>query len=244
VSESSETVAAADPADTPLARVAGVFGSPGPTFAAIARRPTWLLPVVISTVLAIAATAAIVPRLDLDSAVREAFAKRGITASEERIEQTIQTQKKFAGFFSYVWAFFAAAAVALVLATVFWLSFRAFGSEVVFRQSFGVTTHALLPYIGSTMLLILFVTRLDVVSPADLGDVAHTNLGFLVDRTANPALHSIAASIDAFTFWVLALLVIGFGYAAKVTRKKAAILILSLWGIFVLGKAGWAAVFH
>jgi hypothetical protein len=131
-----------------------------------------------------------------------------------------------------------------VLATVFWLSFRAFGSEVVFRQSFGVTTHALLPYIGSTMLLILFVTRLDLVNPADLGDVAHTNLGFLVDRTANPALHSIAASIDAFTFWVLALLVIGFGYAAKVTRKKAAILILSLWGIFVLGKAGWAAVFH
>jgi len=244
VNESSETVAAADPADSPLARVAGVFGSPGPTFAAIARRPTWLLPVVISTVLAIAATAAIVPRLDLDSAVREAFAKRGITASEERIEQTLQAQKKFAGFFAYVWAFFAAAAVALVLATVFWLSFRAFGSEVVFRQSFGVTTHALLPYIGSTMLLILFVTRLDLVNPADLGDVAHTNLGFLVDRTANPALHSIAASIDVFTFWVLALLVIGFGYAAKVTRKKAAILILSLWGIFVLGKAGWAAVFQ
>lgn len=244
MSGSSETAAAADPADSPLARVAGVFGSPGPTFAAIARRPTWLLPVVISTVLAIAATAAIVPRLDLDSAVREAFAKRGITASEERIEQTIQAQKKFAGFFAYVWAFFAAAAVALVLATVFWLSFRAFGSEVVFRQSFGVTTHALLPYIGSTMLLILFVTRLDIVNPADLGDVAHTNLGFLVDRTANPALHSMAASIDVFTFWVLALLVIGFGYAAKVTRKKAAILILSLWGIFVLGKAGWAAVFH
>ncbi|HSE64978.1 MAG TPA: YIP1 family protein [Thermoanaerobaculia bacterium] len=244
MNESSETVAAADPADSPLARVAGVFGSPGPTFAAIARRPTWLLPVVISTVLAIAATAAIVPRLDLDSAVREAFAKRGITASEERIDQTIQAQKKFAGFFAYVWAFFAAAAVALVLATVFWLSFRAFGSEVVFRQSFGVTTHALLPYIGSTMLLILFVTRLDLVNPADIGDVAHTNLGFLVDRTANPALHSIAASIDVFTFWVLALLVIGFGYAAKVTRKKAAILILSLWGIFVLGKAGWAAVFH
>lgn len=244
MNESSETVAAADPADSPLARVAGVFGSPGPTFAAIARRPTWLLPVVISTVLAIAATAAIVPRLDLDSAVREAFAKRGITASEERIEQTLQAQKKFAGFFAYVWAFFAAAAVALVLATVFWLSFRAFGSEVVFRQSFGVTTHALLPYIGSTMLLILFVTRLDLVNPADLGDVAHTNLGFLVDRTANPALHSIAASIDVFTFWVLALLVIGFGYAAKVTRKKAAILILSLWGIFVLGKAGWAAVFQ
>jgi hypothetical protein len=50
--------------------------------------------------------------------------------------------------------------------------------------------------------------------------------------------------MDVFTFWVLALLAIGYAAAAKVTRKKAAILILSLWGLFVLGKAGWAAIFH
>jgi uncharacterized protein YneF (UPF0154 family) len=233
---------AADPAASPLARVAGVFGSPGPTFESIARRPGWVLPIVISTLLAIAATAAIVPRLDLDSAVREAFAKRGITASEERIEQTIQVQKKFAGFFAYIWALAAPAFITLVLATVFLLAFKAFGWDLAFRQSFGVTSHAMLPYIGTSMLLILFVTRLDLVNPADLGHLSHTNAGFLVDRTANPVLHSLATSLDVFTLWVLALLVIGYSIAAKVTRKKAAVLILSLWGLFVLGKAGWRAI--
>jgi hypothetical protein len=176
--------------------------------------------------------------------VREAFEKRGISAPEERIERTVEVQKKFAGFFAYVWALFAGALVALVLATVFWISFKAFGWDLAFRQSFGVTAHALLPYIGATMLLILFVTRLDLVNPADLGDLTHANLGFLVDRHANPVLNSIARSIDVFTLWVLALLVIGFAAAAKVPRRKAAILIVSLWGIYALGKAGWTAIFH
>jgi hypothetical protein len=238
-----ENVEAVDPLATPLARVAGVFGSPGPTFASIARKPGWVLPIVISTLLSIAATAAVLPRLDIDSAVRERLAARGVTMSEDRVDRIIETQKRFANI-GYVWALLANIFITLILATVFWVSFKAFGWDLAFRQSFGITSHALLPYIGATMLLILFVTRLDLVNPADLGDLTHANLGFLVDRKASPVLHSLAASIDVFTFWVLALLVIGYAIASKVTRKKAATLILSLWGLFVLGKAGWTAIFH
>jgi Yip1 domain len=238
-----EALEPVDPAATPLARVAGVFGSPGPTFASIARRPGWVLPVLISTVLSIAATAAILPRIDFDAAVRERLAAKNISMSEDRLEQVVETQKRFAGL-GYVWAACANVVIALILATVFWVSFKAFGWDLAFRQAFGVTTHALLPYIGTSMLLILFVTRMDLVNPQNLGDISHTNLGFLVDRKANPVLHSLAGSIDVFTLWVLALLVIGFAIAAKVSRKKAATLILSLWGIYVLGKAGVTAIFR
>lgn len=232
-----------DSADSPLARVAGVFASPGPTFAAIARRPGWVLPLVISAVLSVAATAAILPRIDFESAIRERIAARGRTVPEEQIDQIVATQKRLAGL-GYVWAALASTVIALILATVFWVSFKAFGWDLKFRQSFGVTSHALLPGIGVSMLLIFFVTRLDLVNPADLGDLTRSNPGLLVDRHANPVLHSLAASLDVFTIWILALLVIGFAAAANVTRRKAAILIGSLWGIFVLGKAAWAAVFH
>lgn len=237
---SADTNGAADPAASPLARVAGVFGSPGPTFESIARRPGWVLPILIATVLSIAATAAVLPRIDFDAAVRDRLAERNLP--EERIEQIVEQQKKFAGF-GYVWAVIANTVIALILATVFFLSFKAFGWDLKFRQSFGVTAHAMLPLIGASMLLILFVTRLDLVNPADLGDVTRSNLGPFVDRQENPVLHSLAASLDVFTIWVLALLVIGFSIAAKVARKRAAILILSLWGLYVLGKSGWAAVF-
>jgi Yip1 domain len=242
VSTEPENLEPVDPATSPLARVAGVFGSPGPTFESIARRPGWVLPLVISTLLSIAATAAILPRIDFDTAVRERLAAKGVSMSEDRIEKVVDAQKKFSGL-GYVWAFLANTVIALLLATVFWLSFKAFGWDLAFRQSFGVTSHALLPYIGTSMLLILFVTRLDLLNPADLGDLTKTNLGFLVDRRANPVMHSLAASIDVFTFWVLALFVIGFATAAKVPRKRALGVIGGLWAIYVIGKAGLTAIF-
>lgn len=229
--------------DSPLARVAGVFASPGPTFASIARRPGWVLPLVISAVLAIAAAAAILPRIDFESALREGLAARGKTIPEAQFDQILATQKRLAGL-GYVWAAIGGTVVALVLAGCLLLAFKAFGWDLKFRQALGVTSHALLPGIGATMLLIFFVTRLDLVNPADLGDLTRSNPGFLVDRHANPVLHSLAASLDVFTIWIAALLVIGFGAAANVTRRKAAILIGSLWGILVLGKAAWTAVTH
>ncbi len=201
------------------------------------------MPLIISTLLSVAATAAILPRLDFDTAVRERLAAREQTVSEERIERIVETQKRFAGF-GYIWAAIAPTLVALLLALVFWLSFKAFGHELTFPQSFGVTTHAFLPSLGVSMLLIFFVTRLDLVNPADLGDLVKSNPGFLVDRHSNPVLHSLLGSIDVFSLWVLALLVIGFAIAAKATRAKASTLIGTLWGIFVIGKAGFAALFR
>jgi hypothetical protein len=229
--------------DSPLARVAGVFASPGPTFAAIARRPSWWLPLIICAVVSIAATAAVLPRIDFESALREGLAARGRTIPEAQFDQILATQKRLAGL-GYVWAALAPALIALVVGTVLLLAFKAFGWDLQFRQAFGVTSHALLPTIGISMLLILFVTRLDLVNPADLGDLTHSNPGFLVDRHANPALHSLAGSLDVFGIWMLILLVIGFAAAANVTRRKAAMLIVSLWGVLVLGKAAWAAIFH
>ncbi len=230
--------------DSPLARVAGVFASPGPTFASIARRPGWVLPLVISTLLSIAATAAIVPRIDFETVMREKMAERHTSISEDRMEQIIGTQKKIGPLFGYASALLAPTVFTLVLALILWLAFKAFGWETTFRQSFGVTAHALLPSIFGSMLLIFFATRLDSLNPADIRDLTHSNAGFLVDRHANPVLHSLAGSVDLISIWMFGLLVIGFAAAANVTRRKTVILIGSLWLILVLGKAAWAAVFH
>lgn len=231
-----------DPAASPLARVAGVFGFPTATFASIARRPGWVLPLVLLTLLSLAATAAVVPRLDFEAGVRESLAQRQPPVPEERIEQVLEAQKRFAGTFAYVWAFLAPTVTALVLAAVFLFAFKAFGWDLKFRQSLGVTAHALLPTIGASMLLIFFATRLDLVDPRDLGALTHSNLALLVDRQDNPVLHSLLASIDVFAVWVFALLVIGFATATGVPRKRAAALIGALWGIYVLGKVGLAAI--
>lgn len=229
-------------AASPVGRVVGTFVSPGPTFASIARRPGWIAPLLLSTVLSVVLSAVLLPRMDFEAAVRERLAERGETVSEERIEKIVSAQKKFAGF-GYVWATCAPALVSLAVAGIFWLSFKAFGWELSYRQSFGVTTHAFLPTLFASLLLIFFVGRLERVNPADLDDLVKSNPGFLVDRHANPVLHSLVQSIDVFSIWAFALLVLGFALAAKVTRGKAAAVIGTLWAVYVLGKAGLTAVF-
>jgi hypothetical protein len=238
---SAPSAPAAEPADSSVARVAGVFVSPGRTFASIARRPGWVLPLLLSTLVSIALTIVLMPRIDFEAATRESLSARGETVSEERIEKIVATQKRFAGF-GYAWGAVAPALVTLLLASVFWLSFKAFGWELSFRQSFGVTAHGFLPNVLASLVLLVFVGRLERMNLADLPGLVKSNLSFLVGRQENPVLHSLLQSVDLFSVWSLSLLVLGFALAAKVSRGRAAAVILTLWGLFVVGKAGLAAL--
>ncbi len=228
--------------DSAIGRVLGVFVAPARTFESIARRPGWVAPLLLSTILSLLATAVLLPRIDFEAAVRDQLAARDEAVSEERIEKIVDAQKRFSGLL-YVWGTLAPTVIALLLAGVFWLSFKAFGWDHSYRQSLGVTSHAYLPNCLSALLLIVFTMRLDRFNPADLGDIVRSSPAFLVDRQANPVFHSLLQSLDVFSTWVLVLLVIGYSIVAKVSRGKAAAIIVSIWGLYVLGKAGFTAIF-
>ncbi len=95
--------------------------------------------------------------------------------------------------------------------------------------------------LGSVVLIPVLMGR-EAVDPRNMGDLLRSNLGFLVDDSSK-MLHSLAQSIDIFSIWSLALLVIGYSAAAKVSHKAAAGVIVTLWAIFVLGKAALAGLF-
>lgn len=228
--------------DSPLGRVVGVFTAPARTFASIARKPGFVAPLLIATVLSVVATAVLLPRMDFEAAMREQMATRDETVSEERIEKIVAAQKRFS-WLVYAWGALAPTVVTLLLAGVFWLSFKAFGWDHTFRQSLGVTAHAYLPNCLAAILLIFFTLRLDRFNPADLGDFVRSSPAFLIDRRENPVLHSLLQSFDVFSIWSLVLLVIGYSIAAKVSRAKSASIVVSLWALYVLGKAGFTALF-
>jgi hypothetical protein len=235
--------AASDAAsDSALARLPGVFFSPVRTFESIARRPTWLAPLVLMTAMSLGLTAAILQKIDYEQLTRQALQQRGQTVPEDQIASIIERQKKFGGIFGWVIGFAGPAAACLVVAVVLWGAFKAFGWDTRYPQAFGVTTHAFLPGILKSALLLFLVSRQETVNPQALGDLLASNLGFLVDRKA-AALHSILQSIDVFSFWTLALLVIGFATSTRVSRKAAAGIIVVLWVLVVLGKAGFAGLF-
>jgi hypothetical protein len=154
----------------------------------------------------------------------------------------IERQKKIGGIAGWVFGALGPTAASLVVAVVIWGAFKAFGWDARYSQAFGVTSHAFLPGILKSGLLLFLVSRQETVNPQALGDLLSSNLGFLVD-SKSAALHSILSSIDVFSLWTLALLVIGFAASARVSRKAAAGVIVTLWVLVVLGKAGFAGLF-
>jgi hypothetical protein len=228
--------------DSALARIPGVFFSPVRTFESIARNPTWIAPLVLMTAMSLGLTAAILQKIDYDQLIRQAMQKRGQTIPEDQMSSIIERQKKIGGIFGWVFGVAGPALASLVVAVVIWGAFKAFGWDARYSQGFGVTTHAFLTGILKSGLLLFLVSRQESVNPQALGDLLSSNLGFLVDSKA-AVLHSILSSIDVFSFWTLALLVIGFAASARVSRKAAGGLIVTLWVLLVLGKAGFAAIF-
>ncbi len=237
----AEDAAPAPPREGGLARIAGVFFSPVKIFDSIARRPTWVAPLLLWTLVSAVVTVIVIPRLDYERVIREAMEKRGQVVSAERLESIVEGQKRIGSVIGYAWGALAPTVLTLLLAAIFLGSFKAFGWDTTFRQAFGVTAHAFLPSVLGYLLAIPIILQREKINPADMGGLVKSNPGFLVERESAPAIHSLLSSIDLFSLWVLALLIVGLAAAAKVSRKQSAAVIVTLWLLFVLIKTGWAA---
>ena len=225
------------------ARVVGTFFSPVKTLESVARRPGWVLPLLLWTLASIAVAMVVGPRIDYERLTREAMEKRGQTIPPAQLEQAIATQKRIGPMIGMIAATVVPTIISLIVTAVLFGAFHAFGHELKFRQAFGETAHAFLPGVLGALLLIPVILSRQNVDPSALGDLLRSNLGFLVDAKSAPALHSILQSIDVFSFWSAALLVVGFAAAARASRGRAATIIVTLLVLFVLGKAGVVALF-
>jgi hypothetical protein len=225
-----------------VGRLVGVFFSPGATFRSIAAKPGFVAPLVLWTLVSLALYAAMAPKFDYDRMIRASIEKRGQTVPEERIQSIVATQKKIAPIIGTVISAAVPTVATLIVALVFWASFKAFGWDVTFRQGVGITAHSFLPSVIGTLLLVPVVLQRESIDPQGVPDLLRSNLGFLVDKASSPALHSLLGSVDVFSLWTLILLTIGFAAAGRTSRKAAAGVVFTIWALFVLGKAGLAAL--
>jgi hypothetical protein len=243
MSDATPAAQAPEPAPSGVGRVLGAILSPGETFESIAKRPTWLAPLLLWTALSLGVTAVLLPKIDWERMIRTQMEKSGQTVPEERLQSIIESRKKIGGPISYGIGTISPAIVALLTAVVIWGSFKAFGWDTTFKQSFGVTTHAFLPGVLKAVLLGVLVWRQETVDPQAMGDLLRSNLGFLVARDSSKALHALLTSIDIFSFWSVWLFVIGFAAAAKIKRGAAAGVIVTLWVIATACGVAWNAIF-
>jgi Yip1 domain len=234
-----------------LARVFGALFSPRATFEDIARKPGWLLPILILIVLNLAVIGvfsnhvgwrAFIEKQDLQS--RRAQQQMAQMTPQQK-ERMISIQVKAAPIFGYVFGVIGTPIVFLIIGAIFMGIFNATaGASLDFKTSFSIAAHAWLPFmiLGLLGILVLYLKPPDTV---DLQNLVASNVGALLSKSAPMWLQTLCNSLDVFSFWVIGLLALGYSVARPKKLKMSTTLawVVGVWLVFVLLRTGLAAMF-
>lgn len=233
-----------EPEVNPFQRIVGVLTAPLRTFAEIARRPDILVPLILIVVIGYGATFAIMPRMDFDAMMDAQFEqakKQNPNMSEEDFERMSKFGTAFAKGIGFVQPLLMIVWY-VIIAGVLLLAFRMFGGEGTFKQAFSVTLYAWIPYVILAIITTIIVVVKGSFDPITAATLVKSNPAFLVDMKEQMVLYSLLSQLDIFTFWVLALLIIGFSSVSKFSKAKAAAVVIPIWLVLVVIRLGFAAM--
>jgi hypothetical protein len=230
-----------------FARIVGVFFSPKSTFEDIARKPSWLVPVALMTIVSLAVCIAINQRVDWREFISQQIEKspRAAALSPEQKQQQIEAGAKISPVFTYVVGVMGPIVFVLAVTLVMWGAYNLFaGANATWGNSLGIVAHASLPTMISGLLffLILYIKPPGTV---DLENPIATNVAALLPEDSAKWLIALCKSFDVFTIWVLILIAIGFARfnQRKLKGGKAFSIAFSVWAVWILVRVGWAFIF-
>jgi Yip1-like protein len=231
----------------PMGRIMGVFFSPKATFEDIVRKPSWVVPVVLLTVLSLCVSFAINQRINWREFMSQQIEKSPGAAnmSAEQKEQRIEGGAKFSPPFTYAIGFLGPILATMVVALVMWGGYNLLGgANTNFGTSLGVTSHAFLTGLVSSPLFIL-ILYLRPYGTVDLDNPVAANLAAILPEDSAKWLVALGKSIDLFSFWTLILLAIGFAATnpRKLKVSKSFSIAFGIWAAFVICRVGWAFIF-
>jgi len=213
----------------PFGRFVGIFMSPRETFDSIAQKPTWLVPFIIATILAIVVNLAI-----MDIAIKDRIAAieaRGMSGEQiERVQSVMQGGMKYVSVvltpvgFLVVWS---------VLAGVLLLGCNTImGGETKFKNIFSVVAWtSMVTTLGGIIHAFLIVSK-------GTSQGVSTNLSLFLPLPGieqDPSiLYRFLSKFDLFVVWQLILWIIGLAAVSRLTVKKSAAFVLSLWAVYIV----------
>ena len=232
--------------DSSWGRLIGALVSPGETFLSIAERPTWLPALLVLMLLG--STVGVIIQLKSDPAemVREQFESIKFDVPQDQIDKAVEdaeSRTTAAKVGMTLAGIVVQAVIYALVALLFWVAFKMFGSEMDYLRSLSTTVHAYLPFaVGSLLNLPLMLSR-DKITFEDVrnGGVLVSSLKALAPEDASAATETLLGSFDLFTIWTLVLLTIGYKVVAKVSTAVASGVVILLWLIWVVGKVAFTA---
>jgi hypothetical protein len=230
-------------------RLVELLLSPREAFLDIAKRPTWLIPLLIATAAVISGSIFFqwYVKSDIDLIVRERVQQRDQAnnriTSEADIEGQVALTRKISSFAPLIGGV-ATIAAYLLLAAIFYLGLRGIGLTPGFRSTLSVISwsaaltniFAAIGFFAAT--LVIGREQLSTYDQAQASNLLATNLGAFMSSNTSPIVKSLTASLDVLTVWRLVLFSVGFGAIAcrrSIDKQKVWLLVLALW-------VGWVTV--
>jgi hypothetical protein len=232
---------------SPFGRIIGIFFSPKSTFEDIARRPSWILPILLTTVLSFISVTALNQRVNWHDYILQQIEKspRAAQLSADQKQQQAEVSVKITVVIVYVAGLIVPVLFALIVGLVMMGAYNLLaGAGAKFAQAFSIVAHAGLVGIVSTplFLLVLFLKPPGTIDP---DNPLATNLAAVLPDEAAKWLVTLCKSLDIFSLWTLILIAIGFAAVnpRKLKGSKSFLIAFSVWAAFVVVRVGWAFAF-
>ncbi len=227
-------------------RVVDVFVAPSKTFRDILRSTSWWLPFVLLVLVTLATTIAVDRQVGFERVAENQVHQS--PKQEEQMSALTPEQKatrmqgmakgyKYSTYGSFLFILIFVAIAALV----YWASFNfGLGANTTFGQMFAVWMYASLPRLITGLLTIVTVLFGNNADSYDMRNPVGTNLAYFMPDSA-PWLKAALSFFDVIGLWQLILLVIGTSIVAKVSRGKAATVVVGWWVLGLIVSIGVAA---
>jgi len=227
-------------------RVVDTFVAPSKTFADILRSTSWWLPFLLATIVSIGVTFTVDRQVGFGRVVENVILDS--PKQEEQMQslpadQRAVRMKGMAAGYKYV--SYATPVIILLIsaigALINWASFNfGLGARTTFGQMFAVWMYASLPRLLSGLLTIVTVMFGGNAESFNIKNAVGTNPAYFMPDAA-PWLKTALSFFDVIGIWNVVLLVIGTSIVAKVSRGKAAAVVIGWWMlIFILSVASAA----
>lgn len=230
-----------------FSRISGVFFDPKTAFADIAKRPTWIVPVVLVVIFGLLVSITIGQRVGWERVVRQSMetSSRTQQMTPEQRDQAISMGTKFASIMAYTGVILVPLVFAIMAGVLLGVASGIFSAGVRFKQVFAVVCYSSLTGMISAILtiVVLYLKNPDEVNVQNA--LAFNPAAFMDQATASKFLYSLATSLDLFSFWTILLMAIGIKAASgkKLTFASAVFAVVLPWAVYVLGKSALAGVF-
>ena len=213
----------------PFGRLVGIFMSPRETFDSIARKPTWLFPFIVAAILTI-----VMSMMVMDITLKERIADMEARGTpSEQVESAQSMMQSSIKYVSVVITPVGILVVWSILAGVLLLGCNTImGGETKFKNVFSVVA-------WTSMVTILggIVQSFLIVSKGTSQGVS-TNLSLFLPLPGigqDPSiLYRLLSKFDLFVMWQLILWIIGLAVVSRLTVKKSAAFVLSLWALYIV----------